>query len=105
MLSHGRWYIHHASRCPEAPYASDVRADGVNHHDHDRIVELCRTPNRFEADVIVARLTDAGITASVNYGGFGSTVPHYSFADGNAVLVFDCDLDRARDVLADTEPV
>jgi hypothetical protein len=75
----------------------------VNHHDHDKIVELCRTPNRFEADVIVAKLREAGITASVNYGGVGSTVPHYSFVDGNAVLVFDCDLARASELIVEVD--
>jgi len=81
-----------------------VRSDGVNHHDHDKIVELCSVPTRFEADVIVARLQDAGITASVNYGEIGGYLRGIGIMGGNHVLVFDCDLERAQAVVAETEP-
>jgi len=72
-----------------------VRKDGIDHHDHDAIVELVRIPNRVEADVLAARLEANGIRASVRYGGLGTMVPYPSLADGNAILVFDCDLERA----------
>jgi len=75
------------------------RDDHVNHHDHDAIVELVRIPNRVEADVLVAKLQANGITASVRYGGLGTMVPYPSLADGNTVLVFDCDLERATAVM------
>jgi len=81
-----------------------VRGDGVDHHDHDKIVELCRVHGRFEADVMVAKLRANGITASTNYADAGGYLPRSGLLGGNQILVFDCDLERANEVLADTEP-
>lgn len=76
----------------------------VNHHEHDKIVELCRVSGRFEADVIVAKLRDHGISASTNYADAGGYLPRRGLLGGDQVLVFDCDLDRAHALIADTEP-
>ena len=75
----------------------------VNHHEHDKIVELRRVHGRFEADVRVARLRAHGITASTNYADAGGYLPRSGLLGGNQILVFDCDLDRANQILDDTD--
>ncbi|HEX4492482.1 MAG TPA: DUF2007 domain-containing protein [Acidimicrobiia bacterium] len=76
-----------------------MRDDGVNHHDHDKIVELCRVPGRFEADVIVAKLRANGITASTSYADAGGYLPRGGLLGGDQILVFDSDLERAQTIL------
>jgi hypothetical protein len=77
----------------------------VNHHEHDKIVELCRVPGRFEADVIVARLRSNGITASVSYADAGGYLMRAGPLGGDQILVFDCDLARANAILdGDDDP-
>lgn len=78
--------------------------DGVDHHDHDKIVELCRVHGRFETDIIVAKLRANGITASPSYADAGGYLPRSGLLGGNQVLVFDCDLDRATALINEVEP-
>jgi hypothetical protein len=73
----------------------------VDHHDHDRIVELTRVPTRFEADVIVAKLEANRITATPRYSDAGGWAPQFAQFGGHAVMVFDCDLEKATALLAD----
>ena len=73
----------------------------VDHHDHDQIVELVRVPSRFEADVLVAKLEANGITASARHNDAGGWAPQFSMFGGHAVMVFDCDLDRAAALIAE----
>lgn len=78
--------------------------DRVDHHDHDKIVELCRVHGRFEADVIVAKLRANGITASTNYADAGGYLPRSGLLGGSQILVFDCDLERATELTNAPEP-
>jgi hypothetical protein len=71
---------------------------GVDHHDHERIVELTRVPTQFEAEVLIAKLQANGIDAILRDA--GNMVPHISMFDGHGVWVFDGDLDRAAAVIA-----
>jgi hypothetical protein len=75
----------------------------VDHHDHDRIVELISVPSRFEADVLIAKLQANGITASPNYGDAGGYLPRVAAFGNHAVMVFDSDLEKAREIIADGE--
>jgi len=77
---------------------SDETNPEIRHHD---IVELTRV-QPFEAEVIVARLRDLGIEATV---GSDSVYQSLSFADGVAVLVSSDDVQRARALLdGDDQP-
>jgi hypothetical protein len=72
----------------------------VDHHDHDRIVELTRVPSRFEADTLIAKLRAYGITASGRYGDAGGMAPQISALSGFGVMVFESDLEQAAGVIA-----
>jgi hypothetical protein len=72
---------------------------GVDHHDHERIVELTRVPTQFEAEVLIAKLHANGIDAILRDA--GNVVPHFSIFDGHGVFVFDGDLERAAAVIAE----
>lgn len=72
----------------------------VDHHDHDRIVELTRVPSRFEADALIAKLQANGITASARYSDAGGWAPQLAQFGGHGVLVFDSDLERAAALIA-----
>jgi hypothetical protein len=76
-------------------------AVAVDHHDHDKIVELIRVPSRFEADAMVAKLQAGGITASARHSDAGGWAPQFSMFGGHAVMVFDCDLDVANALIAE----
>jgi hypothetical protein len=69
--------------------------------DQERIVELVRLPSRVEADVAVAVLRDAGITATAAYGDAEGWAPHLRALTGDRVMVFERDVDAARAVLVD----
>jgi hypothetical protein len=84
------------SQAGRSPYTRDV---SVDHHDHDRIVELTRVPNRFEAGVIVAKLQAEGIRASARYGDADGWAPQLAWYSGNAVMVFESDLEKAAALL------
>jgi putative signal transducing protein len=70
----------------------DPRPDG-------RIVELANFGTRFEADAAMSLLESNGIQATAKYGDAGGWMPHVALLDGFRVLVFDDDLDRARELL------
>ena len=82
---------------PSTPYSLVV---AVDHHDHDKIVELIRVPSRFEADTMVAKLQANGITASARYSDAGGWAPQFSTFGGHAVMVFDCDLEQATALIS-----
>ncbi len=78
--------------------------DGVNHHDHEKIVEVTSVPQRFEADVLVQSLKAGGIDAMV--GGdpgaaYKSTIA--AALGGYQILVFENDVDAAREIIAGIE--
>jgi hypothetical protein len=64
---------------------------------------LTSTASNFEAEVIVGRLQDAGIAASIN--GVGLNVRGTYRAGGYDVRVEDAELARAREVLAQAQDV
>ena len=74
--------------------------DHIDHHDHEKIVELTRVPTRTEADVLIAKLKANGIDAMGEYGDIGGWGPHIGIAQGNAVMVFENDVERARALIA-----
>jgi hypothetical protein len=80
------------------PYPLPV---AVDHHDHDRIVELTRVPTRFEADMLIAKLQSAGIQATARYGDADGWVPQLAAFGGNGVMVFDSDLEKATALIAE----
>jgi hypothetical protein len=73
------------------------------HRDDERIVEAIRLPTLFEADAAAKLLERAGITAMVAAGDAGGWMPHFSVFQGHRVLVFESDLDEAREILADND--
>jgi hypothetical protein len=83
------------------PFHHHADGDGVDHHEHEPIVELTSVPTRFEADTLVAALEARGIKASAVHGDSGGWMPQYSILVGHRVLVFEGDLDAARAILAD----
>ena len=72
---------------------------GVDHHDHEAIVELTRVPTRFEADVLVAALHARGIQANAVHSDASGWAPHLSMWVGHRVMVFEGDLETARALL------
>jgi hypothetical protein len=68
---------------------------------HGRIVELVNLPSRFEADLLIARLEEAGIRAMAKYGDADGMAPSIGLLDGYRVCVFDDDLDVAHELLDD----
>jgi hypothetical protein len=78
-----------------------VSKDGRNHHEHEKIVELARVPSRFEADTIVAKLHANGIDASAQHNDAAGVAPHYGLLEGHIVVVFENDLARARQLVAE----
>jgi Putative prokaryotic signal transducing protein len=72
---------------------------GVDHHDHEKIVELTRVPTRFEAEVLVAALEARGIQASAVHSDAGGWAPNLSVFVGHRVMVFEGDLETARALL------
>ena len=64
-----------------------------------RIVEAANFGSRLEADAAIALLEANGIQASGKYGDAGGWMPHVALIDGFRVLVFDNDLDAAKELL------
>lgn len=58
--------------------------------------------NRFEAEVLAARLRDSGISVLVRGDDVGGWVPELLQMKGVSVLVADNDLEAARKLLDDT---
>jgi hypothetical protein len=77
----------------------------VDHHDHDRIVELIRVPSRFEADVLIAKLEANGITATPIYGDAGGYLPRFSAFGSHAVMVFESDFAKASELIDEPAPL
>lgn len=77
----------------------------IDHHDHDRIVELTSVSSRFEADVLIAKLEANGITASANYGDFGGYLPRNSPIGRHSVMVFESDFAKASELIDEPEPL
>jgi len=65
-----------------------------------KIVEAANFGSRMEADAAIALLEANGIQASGKYGDAGGWLPHIALVDGYRVMVFDEDLDAAKDLLA-----
>ena len=61
-----------------------------------QIVELVNVSSRFEADLVMARLDEAGIQAMAKYGDADGMAPSIGLLDGYRVCVFDDDLVAAR---------
>jgi hypothetical protein len=74
-----------------------------DHHDHERIVELLKTPSIVESQAILAHLQGQGIPAMTSTDDVGGQRPSLAFAEGYSVLVFEHDLERAKQVLADLD--
>jgi hypothetical protein len=68
----------------------------IDHHDHEKIVELTRVPTRPEADLMLAKLKANGIDAAPSTGDADGWAPQYGLAQGYAILVFENDVVRAR---------
>ena len=68
-------------------------------HDSDEIVELTRTKFVSEAVVITEALEAAGIRTAVSE----NLVPQMLSAQGNRIMVFAHDLDKAGQVLSEIE--
>jgi hypothetical protein len=64
-----------------------------------RIVEAANFGTRMEAESAIALLEENGIQASGKFGDAGGWLPHIALVDGFRVLVFDDDLDAAKDLL------
>jgi hypothetical protein len=77
--------------------ARDPRPNG-------KIVEAANFGSRLEAEAAIALLEANGIQASGKFGDAGGWMPHVALVDGFRVLVFDEDLDAAKDLL-DAEPL
>lgn len=73
---------------------------GIDHHDHERIVEVARVPTRFEAEVLVAALEARGIKATPEHGEVGGWMPQLALKGRHRVLVFESDLEVARSLIA-----
>ena len=67
----------------------------------DDVVELCRIPSEFQAEVIVARLRDMGIPASNINQGQGMTT-HLVISQGSRLFIRREDAARAAQVVNDT---
>ena len=61
-----------------------------------KILELVNLPSRLEADLLMARLDDAGIQAMAKYGDADGMAPSIGLLDGYRVCVFDADLEQAK---------
>lgn len=59
---------------------------------------------RIELDRAIELLEAAGIQASGKYGDAGGWMPHIALVDGFRVLVFEEDLDPARQLLEEEMP-
>ena len=59
-------------------------------------MELVNLPSRLEADLLMARLDEAGIQTMAKYGDADGMAPSIGLLDGYRVCVFDDDLESAR---------
>lgn len=67
------------------------------------LVELLRTSNTFEAEVIVARLRDAGIEAVIFAADAAGWAPHLALVQGHRVMVPEDALEVAEALIAPLE--
>ena len=78
--------------------------DGVNHHDHEKIVEVATLP-MVEAELVVAQLKAAGIDALTSGDDINGLRQSMSYAEGYRVMVFEKDVEAARQVIADDNSI
>jgi hypothetical protein len=83
------------------PDSHVVKPHDPDHHDHERIVELLCVPSIVEAQAILAQLHGQGIKAMTSTDDVGGQRPSLTFAQGYSVLVFEHDLERAKQLLTD----
>lgn len=67
------------------------------------LVELLKTSNEFEAQVIAARLRDAGVEAVIFAADAAGWAPHLALVQGHRVMVPEDALDFAQELLAAPE--
>ena len=82
----------------------DVDHRNVDHRNEEKIVELTTMPSRPGADIRVAALESRGIKAVADHGDAGGWDPMLSLLQGHRVLVFEGDLEVARQILAEQQP-
>jgi len=75
----------------------------VDHHEHEKIVEVARVPSIVEAEAIVAELESRNIKASSSAEDAGAWRPNLTFAGGYRISVFENDAATARAIIADME--
>ena len=78
--------------------------DDGDHRDHEKIVELTTMPSRASTDILVAALESRGIKAVADHGDADGWDPMLSLLQGHRVLVFEGDLEVAREILATQRP-
>jgi hypothetical protein len=78
--------------------------DDVNHHDHEKIVEVATLP-MVEAELVVAQLKAAGIDALTSGDDINGLRQSMSYAEGYRVMVFEKDVEAARQVIADDNSI
>ncbi len=82
---------------------AEPRSEGKRPRPDGKIVELVNLPSRFEADLLIARLDDAGIQAMAKYGDADGMAPSIGLLDGYRVCVFDDDLESAGAFLVEPD--
>ena len=75
------------------------RTDKLDHHDDESIVPIATFSTQLDANIAVATLQDAGISARVEV--FMASPYRPSHGGDIRVVVFEGDLDRARELLAE----
>jgi Putative prokaryotic signal transducing protein len=73
----------------------------VDHHNHDRIVELTTVPSRFEAEILVTKLQANGIEATARHDDGGGWAPYIGRLTGHGVMVFESDFAKATELIAE----
>lgn len=66
-----------------------------------RIVEAGNFATRYEAQSAMRLLEENGIQASGKFGDADGWAPNFALVDGYRVLVFDDDLEKAKELLAE----
>lgn len=80
-------------------FSTVTHRDERGHHDREAIVELARVRGPVEVSALLAALQANGIKAISSADDVGGMRPSLSYVDGYRVMVFECDLERARRVL------
>jgi Putative prokaryotic signal transducing protein len=72
-----------------------------DHRNNEKIVELTTTSSRTATDILVAALESRGIKAVADHGDASGWDPMLSLLQGHRVMVFEGDLEVARQILAE----